>query len=74
MQFMADIVIPCESCHGQRYNADVLEIRYRDKNINDVLNMTVNQAIEFFGESKESLPKKIVRRLKPLQNVLPPFT
>lgn len=69
MQFMADIVIPCESCHGQRYNADVLEIRYRDKNINDVLNMTVNQAIEFFGESKESLPKKIVRRLKPLQDV-----
>lgn len=69
MQFMADIVIPCESCHGQRYNADVLEIRYRDKNINDVLNMTVNQAIEFFGESSESLPKKIVKRLKPLQDV-----
>ncbi len=69
MQFMADIVIPCESCHGQRYNADVLEIRYKDKNINDVLNMTVNQAIEFFGESSESLPKKIVKRLKPLQDV-----
>lgn len=69
MQFMADIVIPCEACHGERYKKEVLEIKYRDKNINDVLNMTVNQAIEFFGESSESLPKKIVRRLKPLQDV-----
>jgi len=69
MQFMADIVIPCEACHGERYKKEVLEIKYRDKNINDVLNMTVNQAIEFFGESNESLPKKIVRRLKPLQDV-----
>lgn len=69
MQFMADIVIPCEACHGERYKKEVLEIKYRDKNINDVLNMTVNQAIEFFGESGESLPKKIVRRLKPLQDV-----
>ncbi len=69
MQFMADIVIPCEACHGQRYKQDVLEITYRRKNINDVLNMTVNQALEFFGASGESLPKKIVRRLKPLQDV-----
>lgn len=69
MQFMADIVIPCEACHGERYKKEVLEIKYRDRNINDVLNMTVNQAIEFFGESNESLPKKIVKRLKPLQDV-----
>lgn len=69
MQFMADIVIPCEACHGERYKKDVLEITYRGKNINDVLNMTVNQAVEFFSESKESLPRKIVRRLKPLQDV-----
>lgn len=69
MQFMADIVIPCEACHGERYKKEVLEIKYRDRNINDVLNMTVNQAIELFGESNESLPKKIVKRLKPLQDV-----
>ncbi|MCM1504733.1 MAG: excinuclease ABC subunit UvrA [Muribaculum sp.] len=69
MQFMADIVIPCEACHGQRFKRDVLEITYRDKNINDVLNMTVNQAIEFFGESSDSTSKKIVRRLQPLKDV-----
>ncbi len=69
MQFMADIVIPCEACHGQRYKRDVLEIKFRDKNINDVLNMTVNQAIEFFSESSDSTSKKIVRRLQPLKDV-----
>ena len=69
MQFMADIVIPCEECHGKRYKPEVLEILYRGKNINDVLEMTVNQAIEFFSKSNETLPKKIVRRLKPLQDV-----
>jgi excinuclease ABC subunit A len=69
MQFMADIVIPCEACHGERFKQDVLEITYHGKNINDVLNMTVNQAIEFFGQFGESLPKKIVRRLQPLQDV-----
>lgn len=69
MQFMADIVIPCEACHGQRFKSDVLEITYNSKNINDVLNMTVNQAVEFFGESSDSICRKIVRRLKPLQDV-----
>lgn len=69
MQFMADIVIPCEACHGQRFKSDVLEITYNGKNINDVLNMTVNQAVEFFGESSDSMCRKIVRRLKPLQDV-----
>jgi excinuclease ABC subunit A len=69
MQFMADITIPCESCHGQRFKPDVLEIEYRGKNINDILNMTVNQAIEFFGEHPESAEKRIVKRLKPLQDV-----
>ena len=69
MQFMADIVIPCEACHGQRFKSDVLEITYNGKNINDVLNMTVNQAVEFFGESNDSICRKIVRRLKPLQDV-----
>ncbi|MDE6801256.1 MAG: excinuclease ABC subunit UvrA, partial [Muribaculaceae bacterium] len=51
MQFMADITIPCEACHGQRFKQEVLEVKYRDKNINDVLNMTVDQAIEFFSEN-----------------------
>ena len=69
MQFMADITIPCEACHGQRFKPDILNIRYRDKNINDVLNMTVNQAIEFFSETDASQERKIVRRLLPLQQV-----
>ena len=69
MQFMADITIPCETCHGQRFKPEILDIRYRGQNINDVLEMTVNQAIEFFGEDATSLAKKIVKRLKPLQDV-----
>ncbi len=66
MQFMADLVLECESCHGQRFKNDVLDVRFHGQNINDVLNMTVNQAMEFFTEHGE---KKIVRRLKPLQDV-----
>lgn len=69
MQFMADITIPCEACHGERFKRDVLDIEYRTKNINDILNMTVNQAIEFFGEGKSSTERKIVNRLRPLQDV-----
>ncbi|WP_304470638.1 excinuclease ABC subunit UvrA [uncultured Muribaculum sp.] len=70
MQFMADIVIPCEACHGQRFKNEILEIRYRGKNINDILNMTVNEAIEFFSEGKpEFNEKKIVNRLRPLHDV-----
>ena len=69
MQFMADITLPCESCHGKRYKQEVLDIEYRGKNINDVLNMTINQAIEFFSETKGSTEAKIVKRLKPLQDV-----
>lgn len=69
MQFMADITIPCESCHGERFKRDVLDVEYRNKNINDILNMTVNQAIEFFSESSGSTERKIVNRLRPLQDV-----
>lgn len=69
MQFMADIVIPCEECHGKRFKRDVLEIQYHGKNIFDILNMTVNQAIEFFSETDGSAERKIVRRLQPLQDV-----
>ncbi len=66
MQFMADLVLECEACHGHRFKHDILEVKYKGKNIDDVLNMTVNEAIEFFGENGQ---KVIVSRLKPLQDV-----
>lgn len=69
MQFMADIVIQCESCHGKRFKREVLEIKYKDKSISDVLDMTVNQAIEFFSENDGTIERRIVRKLKPLQDV-----
>ncbi len=70
MQFMADITIPCEACHGKRFKKEVLEVEYRGKNIYDVLEMTINQAIEFFSaEGTGSIERKIVKRLKPLQDV-----
>lgn len=69
MQFMADLVLECEHCHGKRFKKDILEVTYNGKNIYDVLEMTVNQAVEFFSASKGSTEKKIVKRLKPLQDV-----
>lgn len=69
MQFMADITIPCESCGGKRFRRDVLEVEYRGKNIYDVLEMTVSQAIGFFSEDPSLQAARIVRRLKPLENV-----
>lgn len=69
MQFMADVVLECEACHGKRYKQEVLDVKYRGVNIYDVLNMTVNQAIEFFSEDSDLTAQKIVRRLKPLQDV-----
>jgi excinuclease ABC subunit A len=67
MQFMADVVLECEHCHGKRFKQDILDVLYRDKNIFDILEMTVNQAIEFFSEDPSC--KKIVARLRPLQDV-----
>lgn len=69
MQFMADITLECEHCHGKRFKQDVLEVVYRGVNIYDVLEMTVNQAIEFFAAGKGLTEKKIVKRLQPLQDV-----
>ena len=66
MQFMADLVLECESCHGKRFKSDTLEVKFNDKSIYDVLEMTVNQAIEFFNEHGQ---KKIVKKLLPLQDV-----
>lgn len=69
MQFMADIVLVCDSCKGKRFKSSVLEVAYNGKSISDVLDMTINQAIEFFEESDKSICKRIIKRLKPLQDV-----
>jgi len=69
MQFMADVHLVCESCNGKRFKDDILEVEYRGKNIFDVLEMTVNEAIEFFGVGKSSTEKKIAHKLQPLQDV-----
>ncbi len=69
MQFMADITLPCEECHGKRYQKEILEVEYRGKNIYDILEMTVDGAIEFFSEEGGAQERKIVKRLKPLQDV-----
>ena len=66
MQFMADLVLECESCHGKRFKSDLLEVKFGGQNIYDVLNMTVNQAIEFFDAQGQA---KISKKLKPLQDV-----
>jgi excinuclease ABC subunit A len=69
MQFMADIRLECESCHGKRFSPEVLEIEYKGKSIYDVLEMTVNQAIEFFSQQKGTTERKIVKKMQPLQDV-----
>ncbi|WP_029906476.1 excinuclease ABC subunit UvrA [Prevotella sp. 10(H)] len=69
MQFMADVMLECEVCKGKRFKQDVLDVQYRGASIHDVLEMTIDQAIEFFESGKGSTEKKIVKRLKPLQDV-----
>ncbi|MDR2621284.1 MAG: excinuclease ABC subunit UvrA [Dysgonamonadaceae bacterium] len=69
MQFMADVVLECETCHGKRFKQDVLDVEYRNKNIYDVLNMTINEAIVFFEEKDGTQEKKIVKKLRCLQEV-----
>ncbi|MBO4452223.1 MAG: excinuclease ABC subunit UvrA [Bacteroidaceae bacterium] len=66
MQFMNDLVLECESCHGRRFKNDILEVKFYGKDIHDILNLTVNMAVEFFSEHGQ---KKIVQKLKPLQDV-----
>jgi excinuclease ABC subunit A len=66
MQFMADLVLECEVCHGRRFKHDILDVKFHDKNIDDVLNMTISEALEFFTKHGESV---IVKRLKTLQDV-----
>jgi excinuclease ABC subunit A len=75
MQFMADLILTCDSCHGERFKREILDVRYEGKNINDILAMTVDEAIEFFEEkyawkdSNRNNLKAIIARLKPLQEV-----
>lgn len=69
MQFMADVLLECETCKGKRFKQEILDVQYKGASIYDVLEMTIDQAIEFFGEGKDSIEKKITKRLKPLQDV-----
>ncbi len=69
MQFLADVYLICESCGGKRFKVDILDVHYRGKNIDDVLNLTVDEAIELFSNGKSSTEKRITKRLQPLQDV-----
>lgn len=66
MQFMADLVLECESCHGKRFKPDILELKYQNKNICDILDMSVDEAVDFFAENRQT---KITKKLKALQEV-----
>src|SRR5450759_1644590 len=69
MQFMADVELTCESCKGMRFKKDILDVRYNDKNIYDMLEMTIDEAIEFFNSHPGKNEKRIVEKLKPLSDV-----
>ena len=69
MQFMADVQMVCDSCQGKRFKDDILEVRYKGYNINDILNMSVEEAIEFFSAQKEPIALRIAEKLKPLKAV-----
>ncbi len=69
MQFMADVHLVCDSCHGRRFKDEILDVRYRGKNIYDLLECTVNEAIEFFSEADGNIEKRIIDKLRPLADV-----
>ena len=69
MQFMADVTMVCEACGGKRFKPEILEVRYQGKNIDDILNMSVEEAIAFFGSQKETEARNIARKLQPLVDV-----
>ncbi len=70
MQFMADVELQCEACGGKRFKPEILEVKYRDKNIYDILNMSVDEAVEFFGaDDTNATAKRVVERILPLQKV-----
>ena len=69
MQFMADVTMVCESCGGHRFMPEILEVRYKDKNIDDVLNMSVREAVEFFSAQEDAAARRIAEKLQPLVDV-----
>lgn len=69
MQFMADVKMVCDACGGRRFKDDILEVRYHEKSINDILNMSVGEAIEFFSGKKEAAAARIAEKLRPLEAV-----
>lgn len=69
MQFLADVTIECEECGGKRFQKDVLQIEYKGKNIYDILEMTVDEAIDFFGNDVDKTAQRVAQRLQPLQDV-----
>ncbi len=69
MQFMANLILKCESCHGKRFKQDVLDVKYRGKNVHDILEMTISEAIEFFSAGEGNTEKRIVQKLTPLADV-----
>lgn len=71
MQFMADIHLTCDSCHGKRFKDEVLDVKYHDKNIADILDLTIDETIDFFSSSKvkNATENRIIQKLKPLSDV-----
>ena len=69
MQFMSDVTMVCEECGGKRFKQDILEVRYREKNIDDILNMSIEDAIAFFSTGREETAQSIARKLQPLVDV-----
>jgi len=69
MQFMADVELTCEACKGKRFKKDILEVKYYGKNIYDMLEMTIDEAIDFFGSHQGRSEKRIIEKLKPLADV-----
>jgi excinuclease ABC subunit A len=66
---MADVHLVCDECHGQRYTGEVLEVKYRGKNISEILKLTIDEALQFFSEDKTGPAQKIVSKIQPLQDV-----
>jgi excinuclease ABC subunit A len=69
MQFMADVYLVCEHCHGTRFREEILDVRYQGKNVHDLLEMSVTDALEFFTTQKDSTARKIAHKLQPLADV-----
>lgn len=69
MQFMADVHLTCEECGGKRFKEEILEIKYNEKSISDILDLTIDEAIDFFKQTPNSYEKKIIQKLEPLQEV-----